>query len=117
MIISNTAYNILKYIALIALPALGTFWTIVGAVWGAPHTDEVVKTIVAVGTLLGALLILSTSQYNSSDARFDGTLNVAVTPPGEENAITGFDVPKMTPNQITDKGELTLKVKPHHVEG
>jgi hypothetical protein len=115
--INNKFYDILKYIALIALPALGTFWTIVGAVWGAPHTDEVVKTIVAVGTLLGALLILSTSQYNNSDRRFDGTLNVAVTPPDQDDVVTGFDVPDLTPNQITDKGELTLKVKQHHPEG
>ena len=108
--ISNKAYNILKYIALIALPAIGTFWTIVGALWGAPHTDEVVKTIVALGTLLGALLILSTSQYNQSDARFDGTVDVVETPEGQDNEIQAVNATKTT-NELTDKGEVLLKVR------
>lgn len=108
--ISNKLYDVLKYIALIALPALGSFWMVVGAIWGAPHTDEVVKTIVALATLLGALLVLTNVQYNNSDRRFDGFVNVQETPPGQENEITHFNL-NPTVDEAVDKGEVRLKVK------
>lgn len=110
--IPSKLYDVLKYVAIIALPALATFWTVVGAVWNAPHTDEVVKTIVALGTLLGALLVLTTIKYNSSDARFDGSVFVQETPPGEDDQITHFNLDP-TPEEAANKGEVRLKVEKH----
>lgn len=110
--LSNKLYDVLKYIALIGLPALATFWTIVGAIWGAPHVDEVVKTIVALGTLLGALLILNTQQYNNSDRQYDGVVDVTVTPDGHDNEITNVATTG-TVNDLTDKGKVVLKVRPN----
>lgn len=57
-------YNVLKWIALIALPAIGTFYFALAGVWGIPYGEEIVGTIVAIETLLGALLGVSTIQYN-----------------------------------------------------
>jgi len=111
MHINNKVYDVLKYLSVIALPALGTFWMVVGAVWGVPHVDEVVKTIVALATLLGALLVLSTVQYNNSDRPYDGTLDVEVTPEDTDNLIRHMDL-KGSVNDITDSGKVTLKVRP-----
>lgn len=64
MKLSNNAYDVLKWIALIFLPALAVFYGAVGPVWNWFEPDKVVYTIVAVDTFLGALLGVSTAQYN-----------------------------------------------------
>jgi hypothetical protein len=62
--IPDKVYDVLKWTALIALPALATFYSIVGKVWGWPYIGEVTTTITALGTLIGALIGLSTLSYN-----------------------------------------------------
>ena len=64
MTMSNKLYDILKYIALILLPALGTLYFALAKIWGFPYAAEVVGTISAVDAFLGALLQISTNQYN-----------------------------------------------------
>ena len=61
---SNKVYDILKYIAQIVLPALGTFYFAIAKIWGFPYASEIVGTISAVDALLGALLKISTDNYN-----------------------------------------------------
>lgn len=63
---NNKVYDVLKYIAMIALPAISTFYTLLSETWGLPHGPEITATINGVGTLLGALLVISSSQYNKS---------------------------------------------------
>ena len=64
MKMSNRLYDIMKYIALIVLPALGTFYFAIAKIWGFPYASEIVGTISAVDALLGALLKISTDNYN-----------------------------------------------------
>jgi len=64
MKMSNKCYDILKYIALIVLPALGTLYFALAKIWSFPYGAEIVGTITAVDTFLGALLKISTDQYN-----------------------------------------------------
>ena len=66
MKLSDKTYNILKWISLIALPALGTFYFALAGIWSLPYGEQIVGTIVAVETLLGALLGISTVQYNKN---------------------------------------------------
>ena len=61
---SNKVYDILKWIAQILLPALGTLYYTVAKIWGLPYVEEIVGTITAVDLFLGALLGISTIQYN-----------------------------------------------------
>ena len=61
---SNKVYNILKWIALIVLPALGTLYFAVAQIWGLPYGEEVVGTITAIDAFLGALLGVSNATYN-----------------------------------------------------
>lgn len=64
MRLSNNAYDILKWIAQILLPALGTLYFALSKIWGLPWSTEVVGTIAAVDTFLGAVLGISTAEYN-----------------------------------------------------
>lgn len=66
MVLKNSVYDILKYIAMIALPALGTLYFALAAIWGFPYGEQIVGTITAVDCFLGALLGVSTAQYNKS---------------------------------------------------
>ena len=57
-------YKILKYIAQIVLPAVGTLYFALAGIWGFPYGEEIVGTITAVDTFLGVLLGISTATYN-----------------------------------------------------
>ena len=60
----NKTYDILKYIAQIVLPAIGTLYFALAKIWGLPYGTEIVGTITAVDTFLGAILKISTDNYN-----------------------------------------------------
>ena len=64
---SNKLYDILKYIAIIVLPALGTFYFALAGIWNFPYGEQVVGTITALDAFLGALLKISTDAYNRSE--------------------------------------------------
>ena len=63
---SNKCYDVLKYIAQIVLPALGTLYFALAKIWQFPYGAEIVGTITAVDAFLGAMLKISTDQYNQS---------------------------------------------------
>ena len=64
MKMSNKVYDILKFVAQILLPALATLYFALAKIWGFPYATEIVGTISAVDAFLGALLGISTMQYN-----------------------------------------------------
>lgn len=70
MKMSNTVYDVLKYIALIVLPAIATFYAGLSKIWTLPYPVEIPGTIMLVDTLLGSLLKISTDNYNKEN---DGT--------------------------------------------
>lgn len=61
---SNKIYDVLKWIAMIVLPALATLYLGLSNVWGLPYGEEVSTTITLVNTFLGTVLMISTNQYN-----------------------------------------------------
>ena len=61
---SNKVYDILKYIAQVALPALGTLYFALSEIWCLPYGQQIVGTITAVDACLGALLMISSAVYN-----------------------------------------------------
>lgn len=61
---SNKLYNYLKFLAQIALPALGTLYITLAALWDLPKPQEVAGTILALDTFLGVLLGLQANAYN-----------------------------------------------------
>lgn len=61
---SNKVYDILKFVAQILLPAIGTLYFALASIWGLPYAEEIVGTITAVDTFLGAVLMINSSKYN-----------------------------------------------------
>jgi hypothetical protein len=76
MKMSNKVYDVLKFIAQILLPALGTLYFALAKIWGFPYAAEIVGTISAVDAFLGALLGISTANYNKEKE---------LQPPDDEN--------------------------------
>ena len=64
MIFSNKTFDVLKWVALVGLPALAVFVSRLFPIWNLPLGEQISATIVAVDFLLGALLGVSTVQYN-----------------------------------------------------
>lgn len=60
---SNKTYDVLKFIAQIVLPALGTLYFTLSGIWGLPYGEEVVGTITAVDTFLGVILKYASDNY------------------------------------------------------
>lgn len=69
MKISNKTYDILKWAVVIVLPAVATLYTALGGIWGLPYVTEITGTITAVDTFLGAVLMISSSNYNSQNKK------------------------------------------------
>lgn len=66
MKLTDKTYDILKWIALFLLPALGTLYFALSGIWGFPYGEHIVGTITAVDTFLGAILGISSSQYKKN---------------------------------------------------
>jgi hypothetical protein len=65
---SNKVYDVLKYIAQIVLPAIATLYFALAGIWGFPYGEEIVGTITAVDTFLGAILMISSANYNKEES-------------------------------------------------
>lgn len=66
MILTNKVYDNLKWVAQYLLPGCATLYFALSEVWGLPYTEQIVGTIVAVDAFLGALLGISTNNYNKA---------------------------------------------------
>lgn len=60
---SNKVYDILKEIALVWLPAIGTLYFALAGIWGFPYAEQIVGTITAIDTFLGTVLHISNKLY------------------------------------------------------
>ena len=61
---NDKVYDVLKWIAMYLLPALGTLYFAIASIWGLPYGEQIVGTITAIDTFLGVILGISTAQYN-----------------------------------------------------
>jgi hypothetical protein len=66
---NDKMYDILKWIAMILLPAIGTLYFTLAGIWGLPYSEQVVGTVTAIDTFLGVILGISSSQYNKTDSK------------------------------------------------
>lgn len=82
MTMSNKVYDVLRAIATIILPALGTLYAALAVIWGLPFPDQVTGTVLAIVTFMNALLKLSSIKYNA-DAFEEGRRYVEDENPGE----------------------------------
>ena len=63
---SNKVYDVLKFIAQIVLPAIATLYVTLAGIWGLPFSEQIGGTVMAVDTFLGAILMLSSKNYNKT---------------------------------------------------
>lgn len=68
----NQTYDLLKWIAQIVLPALGTLYFALSSIWGLPYGEQIVGTITALDAFLGALLGISSAQYRKEGGHDEG---------------------------------------------
>ena len=66
MKMNDKVYDILKWIALVCLPAIGTLYFALASIWGFPYAEEIVGTITAIDTFLGVLLGIASSTYRKN---------------------------------------------------
>ena len=66
--INDKVYDVLKWVALIALDAVGVCYRTLSLIWGLPYGEQVLATAAALSLCLGALLGVSTAQYNKNKA-------------------------------------------------
>lgn len=107
MNISNKTYDILKWIAQIALPALGTLYFALSTIWGLPYGEQVIGTITAVDVFLGALLGISASKYMNGEGVYDGTLRV-----DQDSNLINVRT-NITVDEALSKKVVSLKVDPN----
>lgn len=71
--LNSKVYDFLKYLTIIVLPAIGALYTGLAQIWSLPYSAQIPATITVICTFLGALLCISTAQYNKSvSAKPDG---------------------------------------------
>lgn len=63
---NNKVYDVLKWIAMILLPAIGTLYFALADIWNFPCAEQVVGTITAIDTFLGVVLGISSAQYKKN---------------------------------------------------
>ena len=63
MILNSKLYDCLKWIALVALPAVTTLWLALASIWGFPYAEAIGATLAAITAFLGTLLGISSVQY------------------------------------------------------
>lgn len=64
---SNKTYDILKWLVLIVIPSLTTFYCICDGVFGWGYSDIVSKISAGFCACLGAIIGISTAQYNKGN--------------------------------------------------
>lgn len=61
---SNKVYDRLKVTALILTPVLAFLASLVN-IWGLPYGEQIVATLTAIDTLIGAIVVASNNAYNN----------------------------------------------------
>lgn len=59
----NRVYDVLKWVTMVGLPALTALWLAIAQIWGLPFAEPIGATLAAVTTFLGAVLGISSLNY------------------------------------------------------
>lgn len=76
--LSNSVYDVLKFLCTILLPACGTLYFALAKIWDLPMAEEIVGTLSAIAVFIGAIIGISSYNYNK-----DGKLQ----PPDDEEQM------------------------------
>jgi hypothetical protein len=108
MTLKKGAYDAIKWIALIFLPAAGTLYIALAAIWNLKYTVQVTNSVLAVDTFLGALVGISSKGYTPP---VDGTMYVSE--PTSGSAVARMELTSHPDEILSGKKKYyTLAVKP-----
>jgi hypothetical protein len=106
---SNKIYDILKWVAQILLPAIGTLYFALASIWGFPYGEQVVGSITAIDTFLGVCLGISNYTYSkTNDSSPVGTLMIDNSDP-DGITLTQIAFDKQI-SDVQDQDTITLSV-------
>lgn len=71
-LLPDKMYKAVKWLDLVAIPALTTLYVALAAVWGWPYADQVAQTSAAVCTFLGVLVGISSATARPVEGGDDG---------------------------------------------
>lgn len=103
---TDKAYDNLKWVALILLPALGTLYFALGQIWGLPFVEQVVGTVAALDTFLGLLLNKSSKDFQkvADTPTIIGNIIPLIDKDGSPD---GFRLQATVENPIFEEGKLS----------
>jgi hypothetical protein len=104
-VFGDKMYDFAKKSVQIYIPAVSSAYFALSSIWGFPSPEKVVGSLAVLATLLGVLLHISSVQYESSGAAYDGTVHLTPTDDGSVMTMN------LDPQDLVDKSKVTLKVK------
>lgn len=105
--LSNKAYDVMKRVVQVVLPASGALYFGLAGYWDLPSPEEVVGSIAVVTTFLGVVLGLSEKQYKNDDSRFDGQMVVQTDDIGDKTISLEL---MADPEKLINMDEIVFKV-------
>lgn len=108
MKLSNKAYDVMKWVVIIVLPAVATLYAALASVWGWPFATEVTASITALTTFLGAVLCISTANYNAGGGQGETADTVGLATVG---AAAAAAVAETTAAETTDDAEAAAEAE------
>lgn len=105
----DAAYNWIKWLLIIVVPAFGTLYSQIADPLGLGGVETVLRVLFAVAAFFGLILGVSTVQYNNSDERFDGTIDPAFADAQTSDRALNIKGPTQ---KAQTKKEILLKVDP-----
>lgn len=67
MKLNDSVYNVLKWLALLVLPASATLVKAIFPVWGLPYADAIATTLTSIATFIGVIIGVSQATLNSEN--------------------------------------------------
>lgn len=103
--VPNRIYDVVKFVALVLLPAIGTLYFALAGIWHLPNAEQVVGTITTMDAFLGLLLGVSTNHYNNV-GKYDGTIDVKENDGVKQFLLTVHG----DPDELDKKAEVLFKI-------
>lgn len=64
MILSDKAFNVIRFLCELLVPAIGALYFGIAKIWNLPFGQEIVGTCACISTFLGAFIGVSRNEYN-----------------------------------------------------
>lgn len=113
IMLTENVYAAGKKLVQVIIPAGSTAYFTLGNIWGLPAVDKVTGSLAVIATFIGACLHISSKNFDTSQAAFDGNM-VGHTDP--ESGKTTYTLEfHGDPESIVKQDAVTFKVVPKAV--